>query len=165
MILQPASRREVKRIALGSSLCALVQIGVFWLLAFFEIGSFGVSIVTGTVGGTLMAILNFALMCITIQNATGIEDEKVMKAKVRNGYNLRKIIQILWVIAAFFLPHVNVLASAIPLFFPNVVIYYLQMKGKLFPAEDAAARPAAPAAPAEAPAEEETEEDLGPFEA
>ena len=31
--------------------------------------------------------------------------------------------------------------------------------------EDAAARPAAPAVPAEAPAEEETEEDLGPFEA
>ena len=53
----------------------------------------------------------------------------------------------------------------IPLFFPNVVIYYLQMKGKLFPAEDAAARPAAPAASAEAPAEEEMEEDLGPFEA
>ena len=55
----------------------------------------------------------------------------------------------------------------IPLFFPNVVIYYLQMQGKLFPAEDAAAKPAAPAAPAEAPveAEAETEEDLGPFEA
>ena len=162
MILQPASRREVRRIALGSSLCALIQIGVFWLLAFFEIGSFGVSIVTGTIGGTLMAILNFALMCITIQNATGIEDEKVMKAKVRNGYNLRKIIQILWVIAAFFLPHVNVLASAIPLFFPNVVIYYLQFHGKLFPQQEAAAGTAAPRA---VPEEEEEEDDLGPVEA
>ena len=163
MHLQPASRREVKRIALGSSLCAGIQIAVFWLLSFLEIGSCGISVVTGTVGGTAMAVLNFALMCITIQNATGIEDEKVMKAKVRNGYNLRKIIQILWVIAAFFLPHVNVLAAAIPLFFPNVVIYYLQLKGKLFPAQEAA-----PKAPAKAPAEEapeETEENLGPFEA
>ena len=113
-----------------------------------------------------MAILCFALMCITLQKATAnASDEKLVKTRVRNGYNLRKLLQILWVIAAFLIPGVNVLSAMIPLFFPNVVIYYLQMKGKLFPAEDAAARPAAPAAPAEAPAEEETEEDLGPFEA
>ena len=165
MILQPASRREVKRIAIGSALCAGIQIAVFWLLSFLEICSFGISVVTGTIGGTAMAILNFALMCVTIQNATGIQDEKVLKAKVRNGYNLRKIIQILWVIAAFFLPHVNVLAAAIPLFFPNVVIYYLQFKGKLFPAQEGGAKPSAPVEAPSEEAPEEAEENLGPFEA
>ena len=138
-----------------------MEIALFWLLSVFGIGRFSYRIVTGTVGGTLMGILNFALMCLMIQNATGIADEKLMKAKVRGSYNLRKIIQILWVVAAFLIPGINVLAAAIPLFFPNVVIYYLQFRGKLFPKEDESPK----AAPAPAPQEPETEEDVpGPFE-
>lgn len=161
MILQPASRKELKRIAVGSAVCAVLEIALFWLLGIFGIGRFSYRIVTGTLGGTLMGILNFALMCLMIQNATGITDEKLMKAKVRGSYNLRKIIQILWVVAAFLIPGINVLAAAIPLFFPNVVIYYLQFRGKLFPKEDESPK----AAPAPAPQEPETEEDVpGPFE-
>ena len=161
MILQPASRKELKRIAVGSVICAVLEIALFWFLSVFGIGRFSYRIVTGTVGGTLMGILNFALMCLMIQNATGIADEKLMKAKVRGSYNLRKIIQILWVVAAFLIPGINVLAAAIPLFFPNVVIYYLQFRGKLFPKEDESPK----AAPAPAPQEPETEEDVpGPFE-
>ena len=161
MILQPASRKELKRIAVGSAVCAVLEIALFWLLSVFGIGRFSYRIVTGTLGGTLMGILNFALMCLMIQNATGITDEKLMKAKVRGSYNLRKIIQILWVVAAFLIPGINVLAAAIPLFFPNVVIYYLQFRGKLFPKEEESPK----AAPAPAPQEPETEEDVpGPFE-
>ena len=161
MILQPASRKELKRIAVGSAVCAVLEIALFWLLSVFGIGRFSYRIVTGTVGGTLMGILNFALMCLMIQNATGIADEKLMKAKVRGSYNLRKIIQILWVVAAFLIPGINVLAAAIPLFFPNVVIYYLQFRGKLFPKEEESSK----TAPSPAPQEPETEEDVpGPFE-
>jgi hypothetical protein len=35
------------------------------------------------------------------------------------------------VVAAFLLPFVNVLAAAVPLLFPTVIIFYLQQKGKL----------------------------------
>ena len=161
MILQPASRKELKRIAVGSAVCAVLEIALFWLLSVFGIGRFSYRIVTGTVGGTLMGILNFALMCLMIQNATGIADEKLMKAKVRGSYNLRKIIQILWVVAAFLIPGINVLAAAIPLFFPNVVIYYLQFRGKLFPKEEEPSKTAT----SPAPQQPETEEDVpGPFE-
>lgn len=162
MILQPASRKELKRIALGSAVCAVIQVVGFWVLSFLGIGTFSYKIITGTIGGTLMAILNFALMCLMIQNATGITDEKLMKAKVRGSYNLRKIIQILWVIAAFIIPGISVLAAAIPLFFPNIVIYYLQFKGKLFPkAEETPV-----SAPSSVPQEsgEEIEDVPGPFE-
>ena len=163
MILQSASRKEVTRIAIGSGICACIQILVSWLLSLLGICSFSYRIITGTIGGTLMAVLCFALMCITLQKATAnASDEKLVKTRVRNGYNLRKFLQILWVIAAFLIPGVNVLAAMIPLFFPNVVIYYLQVKGKLFPAEETAAKPAAPETSAEP---EETEDELGPFEA
>lgn len=165
MVLQSASRRELRRIAIGSSVCAVIQVGAFFALSLVGIGTFSYKIVTGTVGGTCMGILNFALMCIMIQKATGIEDEKLMKARVRNSYSFRKLIQVLWVVAAFLIPGISVLAAVIPLVFPNAVIYYLQATGKLLPAEDGAPKaPAAPAAPAAEP-EEESEEDLGPFEA
>ena len=164
MILQPASRKEVTRIAIGSGICACIQLLVFWVLSLVGVGTFSYRILTGTLGGSLVAILCFALMCITLQKATAnASDEKLVKTRVRNGYNLRKLLQVLWVIAAFLIPGVNVLSAMIPLFFPNVVIYYLQVKGKLFPADSGTQKPAAPAVPAE-PAEE-AEEDLGPFEA
>ena len=162
MILQSASRREVRRIAIGSSICAVIEVAGFWVLSELGIGTFSYKVVTGAVGGTLMGILNFALMCIMIQKAAEISDEKLMKAKVRNSYSFRKLIQVLWVVAAFLISSINVLAAAIPLFFPNLVIYYLQIKGKLFPKEDAA--PKAPAAKPE-PEPGETEDNPGPFEA
>ena len=164
MILQSASRKEVHRIAIGSSVCCVVEIAAFWLLSELGVGTFSYRIVTGALGGTLMGILNFALMCIMIQKATEIDDEKLMKAKVRNSYSFRKLIQVLWVVAAFLIPGISVLAAAIPLFFPNLVIYYLQMRGKLFPAEDNTQRKTVAPSPPPAEEEEEQEEDLGPFE-
>ena len=164
MVLQSASRKELRRIAIGSSICAVIQVVAFFVLSLVGIGTFSYKIVTGTVGGTCMGILNFALMCIMIQKATGIADEKLMKARIRNSYSFRKLIQVLWVVAAFLIPGINVLAAVIPLLFPNLVIYYLQFKGKLLPAEDTA--PASPAAPVSqnTEPEEEEDEDLGPFE-
>lgn len=162
MILQSASRKEVRRIAIGSSICCVAEIAVFWLLSELGVGTFSYRIVTGALGGTLMGILNFVLMCLMIQKATEIDDEKLRKAKVRNSYSFRKLIQVLWVVAAFLIPGVSLLAAIVPLFFPNLVIYYLQMRGKLFPAEANPEEKAA--APSPAPLEEETEEDLGPFE-
>ena len=40
MILQSASRKEVTRIAIGSGICACVQVLVFWLLSLLGIGTF-----------------------------------------------------------------------------------------------------------------------------
>ncbi len=167
MILQPASRKEVSRIAVGSGICACIQVLVFWLLSLLGIGVFSYRVVIGTVGGSLMAVFCFALMCITLQQAAAnASDEKLVKTRVRNGYNLRKLLQVLWVVAAFAIPGVNVLAAMIPLFFPNVVIYYLQMRGKLLPADETSSSPGEPTAPGAAKAVEPEDDgdDLGPCE-
>ena len=54
----------------------------------------------------------------------------------------------------------------IPLFFPNVVIYYLQMRGKLLPADETPSSPGEPTAPGAAKAvePEDDDDDLGPCE-
>lgn len=164
MILQSASRKEVRRIAIGSGICCAAEVAAFWLLSELGIGTFSYRVVTGALGGTLTGILNFVLMCLMIQKATEIDDEKLRKAQVRNSYSFRKLIQVLWIVAAFLIPGVSLLAAIVPLFFPNLVIYYLQMRGKLFPADATAERKPAAPSPASSEEEEEQEEDLGPFE-
>lgn len=159
MKLQPASKKEVTRMAIYCSICAVLELIGFVLLSLFGIGHFSYRMVTGAVGGTLVAVCNFALMCLMIQNAAGTQDQKLLKAKVQSSYNLRLFLQAGWVAVSFFVDWINVIAAAIPLIFPTAVIYYLQITGKLLPAGE----PKAAASPRNE--EEETPEDnLNSFE-
>ena len=158
MKLQPASKKEVARMAVGCSVCAVVELVGFALLHLLGIVRFSYQIILGAAGGTLVAVLNFALMCLMVQNAAGIQDEKLLKAKVRGSYNLRILFQAAWVAAAFFIPFINVIAAAIPLLFPTAVIYFLQFTGRLLPKEEASAAPRSPTQ------EDEPEDHLNSFE-
>ena len=140
MKLQPASRKEVKRIAIGTLACDAIMIAGLFLLSQFEIMTFDlVKILLGTVPGTIIAIVNFAILCLTVQTAVNIENQRKMKARFQASYNLRLTIQAIWIVAAFLLrSHIHFLAAAAPIFFPKITILYLQFSGKLMP-------PAAPA--------------------
>ena len=139
MKLQPASRREVKRIAVGTLACDAIMIAGIFLLSQFEILAFDpIKILLGVVPGTLIAIVNFAILCLTVQTAVNIENQRKMKARFQASYNLRLTIQAIWIVAAFLLrSHIHFLAAALPIFFPKVTILYLQFSGKLMPAEAA----------------------------
>lgn len=136
MKLQEASRKEVIRMAKGCAVCAAVAIAGFFLLDQFKILHFSYRHVVGVLGGTVVAVMNFALLCLMVQGAAATEDTKVRKAKVQASYNLRLAVQAAWVVAAFLLPFVNVIAAAVPLIFPTVVISFLQSKGKLVSPSD-----------------------------
>lgn len=131
MKLQSASRAEVKRMAIGCCICAGIEIVGFFLLDQFGIGHFSYRMIIGALGGTVIAIANFTLLCLMVQGAAGTEDKKLLRAKVQASYNLRLALQALWVVAAFLIPAINVVAAAVPLLFPTAVIYYLRSKGKL----------------------------------
>ena len=142
MKLQEASKKEVKRIAAGVGICDLILIAALFLLSQFGIGSFSiVKILLGVLGGSAVAIGNFTLMCLTIQKAVAIEDQKLRKSSIQGSYNLRLMVQSLWIVAAFLIPYVHLIAAAAPLLFPTVVIYYLQIKGKLVTPSDREAAP------------------------
>lgn len=159
MKLQPASKKEVTRMAAGCSVCAVIEVAAFAVLHFCGIGQFSYRVVLGAVGGTAVAIANFALMCLMVQNAAGTQDQKLLKAKVQASYNLRIFFQAAWVAAAFFIPFLNVIAAAIPLLFPTAVIYFLQITGRLMPKDNT------PSPARETPVEEEEgEDDLNSFE-
>lgn len=134
MILQPASRREVKRVALGTVVCDVLMVAGLFLLSQFDIGTFDLpKILLSAAVGSVIAVLNFALMCLTVQSAVGMADQKKMKAKFQLSYNARMVLQAGWTVIAFVIPGLHFIAGAAPVLFPKITILYLQAKGKLLP--------------------------------
>ena len=138
MILQPASRKEVLRITAGTAVCDVILIAALFLLSQFDIGTFQLGkILLSTLIGSVIAVANFAAMCLTVQSAVGMEDQKKMKAKFQLSYNVRMVVQAGWSVAAFLIPGLHFVAAAAPILFPKVTILYLNATGKLMPREEA----------------------------
>ena len=135
MKLQAASRREVSRIALGVLACDAIMVAALFLLSLVGIGKFPLTkILIGAACGSVIAVVNFIILCLTIQSALEIENKRKMKARFQFSYNARMIIQALWILITFLLrDKIHFVASAAPVFFPNVIILYLQFTGKLMP--------------------------------
>ena len=141
MILQPASRKEVKRVAVGTLVCDVLLVAGLFLASQFDIGTFELGkILLSCAIGSVIAVLNFALMCLTVQSAVGMTDRKRMQAKFQLSYNARMILQAGWTVAAFLIPGLHFIAGAAPILFPKVTILYLQAKGKLLPPDPAKPR-------------------------
>ena len=139
MKLQPASRKEITRITIGTACCDLILVAGLFLLSQFGIGTFSFGkILISALCGSVIAILNFTVMCLTVQSAVGMTDQKQMKAKFQLSYNARMVVQSAWVVAAFLIPQIHFIAGAAPVLFPKVTILYLKATGKLMPAGEAA---------------------------
>ena len=161
MILQPASRKEIARISLGVLVCDVLMIAVLFLLSLVGVGTFQVlRVLLGALCGSVVAVANFTILCITVQSAVEIENKRKMKQKFQLSYNIRLLLQAAWVVACFLIPGIHFVAGAAPILFPNVVIYFLQAKGRLFPSGRQSPSPAsAPDLP-----EDEPEDHLNSFE-
>ena len=158
MKLQAASRKELSRIAIGTLVCNGVMIAALFVLRLVGVGRFEpFRILLGAACGSVVAIVNFAILCLTVQSAVEIENKKKMKARFQLSYNVRLILQAGWVVLCFVLKPIHFVAGAAPILFPNVVIFFLQSRNKLFQPSDT------PAKPMEDDGEPE-EDNLGPFE-
>ena len=136
MKLQSASQREVKRIAAGTAVGGALLIAAMFVLSMMGIGTFDYKVFTGVFGGCVIAVINFTIMCLTIQRAVNIGEQKAMKPFIQGSYNGRLLLQAGWIVAAYLMPWFNVFAAAIPLLFPNLVIFYLQARGKIVTPSD-----------------------------
>lgn len=158
MKLQPASRKELSRIAVGTLVCDAVMIAALFVLSLVGVGRFEpLRILLGAACGSVVAIVNFGILCLTVQSAVEIENKKKMKARFQLSYNIRLLLQAGWVVLCFAVKPIHFVAGAAPILFPNVVIFFLQSRNRLFPKSDTPAKAI--------PDGEEPEEDsLGPFE-
>lgn len=131
MKLQSASKKMIRLIAIGCVIGLVAMTAVFFILHLLHLVKFDYTVITGGVAGTAVAVLNFTLMCLTIQSAAQMEDKKQMKAKIQLSYNGRMIFQAAWVVAAFMMPWFHPVTAALPLLFPTVVILVLRKSGKM----------------------------------
>lgn len=141
MKLQAASKKELSRIALGTVIGTVLLILLLYVLSLVGVGIFTPSrIFLGAGIGCFIAIFNFYLLCLTVQKAVDIQDQKQMKMKFQVSYNFRMLLQAAWVVVALLVPGIHVVAGAAPLLFPHAVILYLQMSGKIAGASKAPAK-------------------------
>lgn len=141
MKLQAASKKEVFRIAVGVLACDCIMIAALFLLSLVGVGTFDLAkILIGALCGSVIAVINFIILCLTIQSSLEITNKKKMKARFQFSYNARMIIQAVWIVATFlFREKIHFVAAAAPVLFPHVVILFLQFTGKLMPAGQNAA--------------------------
>lgn len=138
MKLQEASRKEISRIALGTLAYDGIMIVTLFVFSLLGIGSFDLGrILFSASMGSLIAITCFIILCLTIQDAVEMENKKKMKARFQRSYFIRMVLQSGWVVSCFFFKPIHFVAGALPILFPNAVIYYLHATGKLMPANEA----------------------------
>ena len=107
MKLQAASKKEISRIAVGTLACDVIMIAGLFLLSQFGIGKFDIlRILLGAACGSVVAILNFTILCLTVQSAVEIDSKKKMRQKFQMSYNVRLLLQAAWVVAAYLIPQV-----------------------------------------------------------
>ena len=154
MKLQSASRKEIIRIALGTLVCDVIMVAGLFLLSQFDIGRFDLPrILLGAACGSAVAVINFAILCLTVQAAVEMENKRKMKAKFQLSYNIRMVLQAGWAVAAFLIPGIHFIAAAAPILFPKVTIIALQATGRLMPKEESTPAPVDPEQ-AETPADQ-----------
>jgi hypothetical protein len=130
-MFQSASKKEIKRIACGAVLLTVAMWVVYALLGVFGVAALNGKILLSSLVGDVVAVGNFAALCLMVQKAAAAGDDKGRaKAIVQLSYNLRLTVQAVWVVLAFVLPCFSVIAGAVPLLFPRLVIYYLQLTGQ-----------------------------------
>lgn len=127
MNLQPATRREIKRISTGVLLGSVLMVAVFLL-----IGRFQWPVVWGALLGDAVAIGNFVFLGVSVQKAAAAEGLRARQI-MQFTYSLRMLIVVAALglsiaVKVFYWP-----AVLIPLLLPRVTILVLQITGAYKP--------------------------------
>ncbi len=142
--LQPDSKKEVLRIGGGTLVLAAVMVAVFGVLAAFGVIAFDYTVPLAALAGSGVTVLNFTLMCLTMQKAVAVsQDAARVRGIIQLSYNGRMFMMAAWCVAAWWAPCFNFVAGALPLLFPRAVILFLQRTGRYPDGDPLSRQPAA----------------------
>lgn len=122
--IQPAVKKETKKVAISTLIGVLLMWIVFFVLhmVFPEKVPFDYTVILGGIGGGLIAVLNFFMMGLTVQNVAATTDQDAARTKMKASYSQRMMMQMLWGIVAVVAPCFNYVAGLLPLLFPGIGI-------------------------------------------
>lgn len=96
---------------------------------FLIIGMWSYKVLIGNLLGAAVAVANFLLMGITVQNAVQ-KDEKDAASLMKVSQMLRNLMLLITALLAFLLPFINPAAAIIPLFFPRIAIFLIPVRDR-----------------------------------
>ncbi len=102
------------------ALCAL-GLSVIMELVFILIGKWDYTVILGNLLGAGIAVLNFFLMGLTVQEAVTLS-EKEAKDKMKLSMTLRSFLLMATAVAGLLVPCFNAVAAIVPLFFVRIAI-------------------------------------------
>ena len=100
MKLEPESRKQLLRIAGGTAICTAAMWVLFAALHLVGWVRFDYTVVLASLVGAAVAIGNFAGICFVVQKIIDEPDEKKRKATLQLSYNIRMLLQAVWVAGA-----------------------------------------------------------------
>lgn len=131
--IAPAVKKETKRVAVMTAIGVVIMIVVFGLLHLIwpDYIPFDYTVFLGGIGGGIVAVINFFLMGLTVQDVANTTDEDAARAKMRASYMRRSSLQLLWAVVAIIAPCFQFMAGILPILFPSGGLKILAILGKV----------------------------------
>lgn len=122
--IQPAVRKETKRVAMNTAIGVVLMWVVFAVLhpIFPSKVPLDYTVFLGGIGGGIIAVLNFFLMGLTVQKVAAITDQEMARRQMKASYSRRMMLQMLWIIVVCVAPCFALIAGLLPLLFPGIGI-------------------------------------------
>lgn len=133
--VQKAVREETIRMTEGCILCTCFMFLMFWTGHYLLPGFIPMdyTVVLGGIVGSAVAVANFFLLGLTVQKVADTADEKDARRIMQASYSRRMLLQGLWLIVSLLAPCFYWIAGALPLLFPRITIFLLQITGQFKP--------------------------------
>ena len=106
-------------------LISIVALTVIMIACFAIFGFFDITVIWGALLGVGVAFLNFLFLAFTVEKA--VDQEQNPKKVAASSYTLRMIMIGAAIVAAIKLPQFNYVAMVIPLIFPRISIFIINI--------------------------------------
>ncbi|MCF0150347.1 MAG: hypothetical protein HUJ80_02945 [Firmicutes bacterium] len=120
--------KELKHMAVGCVICSALTVAVF-----FALGRLSSGVITGAVLGSAFALLNFAYLGRSVQASLSMGEQGPLY--LRRTYNTRVLLSCAWVVFAVKVPFIDAIAGVLPLFYPRITIFGMQLLGMYKPSK------------------------------
>ena len=117
-------KKESLQIAVQSGIATLIMWICIFILHHFipEKVSFDYRVILSGLLGTVVAVMNFLLMGITVQSVLSVENQEEAYQRMRLSYRKRTMLQLGWIILAIVAPCFQAVAGIVPLLFPGGIL-------------------------------------------
>lgn len=122
MKIQKTVVQETLHIALGVGIADVIMCAIFAVMRRFDY-----TVVLGALLGTVFSVGNFFLLGLTVQKA--VEKGENVKRFMHASYTGRMLLYVACIVLGVLLPCFHPLATIIPLFMPQVVIFAMRLLG------------------------------------